>query len=110
MSNTHSETYDPKEQDEIAAEFAALLRSATKDGAVKRAKGDKVSWKIDDTHAGHLYNHLRKWEAGDLVDKDSGAHPLVHLAWRALAIAWQDAHVSDEEDAAIQEQLKKVYY
>ncbi len=28
-----------------------------------------------------------KWKQGELHDKDSGAHPLVHAAWRCLAIA-----------------------
>ena len=103
-----SKSYDPQEQNEIAAEFASLLRSATKDGAVKRARGDKVSWKIDETHEAHMYSHLQKYEAGVMVDPDSGAHPLVHAAWRALAIAWQDLHRDDDEDQYYD--LNRVYF
>lgn len=102
--------YDPKEQNEIAEEFAKLLRTATKDGAVKRARGDKISWKVDDTHQEHFYHHLQAWEEGGLVDKDSGAHPLVHLAWRALAIAWQDTYRDEEDANDIQAQLNKAYF
>ena len=106
------QTYDPREQDEVAEEFAKLLLLPTKDGAVKRAKGEKVSWKIDDTHMEHFYNHLNAWEQGSLEDKDSGAHPLVHLAWRALAVAWQDMYRPDNEsdDEELQRQLNQAYF
>lgn len=77
---------------EIAREFAGLLRAGTADGANKRRAGSKPSWKVDPEHPVKLGNHLRRWEAGDLVDADSGAHPLIHAAWRCLAIAWQDTH------------------
>lgn len=106
-----SEVYDPTEQDEIAFEFAALLKSATKDGAVKRARGEKVSWKVDKTHKEHMYSHLHKYEAGLMVDPDSGAHPLVHLAWRALGIAYQAIHADDYEDADDQyTDLSQLYF
>ena len=39
-----------------------------------------------------MFSHLSKWKHGDLKDKDSGSHPLVHLAWRALAIAYQETY------------------
>ena len=80
------------EQAEVAGTFAEMLRAATQDGGRKRAKGQKPSWKVDPDHEKGLFSHLSKWKKGDLVDPDSGAHPLVHLAWRALAIAWQETH------------------
>lgn len=83
--------YDPREQAEIIAEFVALLRAPIADGARKRAAGTKPSWRVD-RHADAMYRHLRRWEAGELVDADSGAHPLTHVAFRALAIAWQETH------------------
>lgn len=85
-------SYDPKEQDIILEVFASLLRSATSDGGVKRARGEKPPWWIDPAHEPAIYSHLNKWKHGERVDKDSGAHPLVHLAWRALAIAYQETY------------------
>lgn len=83
-------TYDPSEQDEVILAFTEMLVKVTQDGGRKRAKGDKVSWKVDPGHEAGLFSHLSKWKKGELVDPDSGAHPLQHLAWRALAIAWQE--------------------
>ena len=82
--------YDATEQDVVVKVFAAMLWAATKDGGVKRAAGAKPPWWRDDTHEAALFSHLAKWENGHLIDPDSGAHPLVHLAWRALAIAYQE--------------------
>lgn len=79
-----------REQAEVLDAFAALLGSASADGGRKRAAGVKVSWRIDPEHPAAIDSHLRKWRAGEMVDSDSGAHPLVHAAWRALAVAWQD--------------------
>ena len=72
--------------------FMNLLRSATKDGGKKRAAGTKPPWWCDDEHEAAMFSHLNKWKHGEQFDKDSGAHPLVHLAWRALAIAYQETH------------------
>jgi dATP/dGTP diphosphohydrolase len=83
-------TYDPAEQDEVLETFTEMLRAVTQDGGRKRAKGDKVSWKVDPGHEAGLFSHLAKWKAGKLIDEDSGTHPLVHAAWRCLAIAWQE--------------------
>ena len=69
-----------------------MLAVPTGDGGKKRAAGEKPSWKVDQSHKAALFSHLYKWERGDKVDEDSGAHPLVHLAWRALAIAWQETN------------------
>ena len=90
------EVYDPSEQKDIINTFADMLWNATKDGGVKRAAGEKPSWKVDPSHEAAIFSHLSKWKHGELVDKDSGAHPLVHLAWRALAIAWQETNYRKE--------------
>lgn len=84
--------YDPAEQDEIVEAFIALLNNATQDGAVKRMAGKKPGWKID-AHDDAMLRHLaRYWLDPKGTDEDSGAHHLVAVAWRALAIAWQDTH------------------
>ena len=67
-----------------------MLRSATADGGRKRSAGLKPSWKIDESHEAAIFSHLNKWKHGEQIDPDSGQHPLVHLAWRALAIAYQE--------------------
>ena len=82
------------EQAEVTALFAEMLAACSKDGGKKLAAGEKVSWKIDQTHEAGLFSHLNKWKHGELIDPDSGAHPLTHLAWRALAIAWQESQAA----------------
>lgn len=84
--------YNPTEQDEVLAIFTEMLRSVTKDGGRKRAAGTKPSWKVDPSHFAAIFSHLNKYFHGEDVDPDSGVHPFVHLAWRALAIAYQDTH------------------
>ena len=84
--------YDTLEQDTVNQVFSAMLRQPTKDGGVKRSKGLKPPWWKDDSHEAALFSHLNKWKHGEIVDADSGAHPLVHLAWRALAIAYQETY------------------
>lgn len=85
--------YDPSEQEEIEEAFLELLRSATKDGAIKRAKGQKISWKVDGTHNAARHRHEARYTLDPHGrDKDSGAHHLVAVAWRALAQAWQETH------------------
>lgn len=81
-------SYDPREQDLILATFSRMLGDATKDGGNKRARGEKPPWWRDPSHEAAIFSHLNKWKHGEKADKDSGAHPLVHLAWRALAIAY----------------------
>jgi hypothetical protein len=82
--------YDPTEQDTVIREFTKLLREVTKDGGRKRAAGEKPPWWRDGAHEPAIFSHLSRWKHGEKVDKDSGVHPLVHLAWRALAIAYQE--------------------
>lgn len=85
-------SYDASEQDVLLHEFHKLLREVTKDGGRKRARGEKPPWWKDGAHEAAMFSHLNKWKHGERTDKDSGAHPLVHLAWRALAIAYQETH------------------
>lgn len=78
------------EQTEIIGIFAHMLRRPTEDGGHKRQRGEKLHWKVDPDHEDAMLRHLDRWAAGETQDPDSGAHPLVHVAWRALAMAWQD--------------------
>lgn len=78
------------ERTDILARFTAELAKATGDGSRKRQAGTKPPWYDDDSHEGAMFSHLTKWKRGELVDPDSGGHPLVHLAWRALAIALRE--------------------
>ena len=79
------------EQQEVLQSFLDLLSGVTKDGGRKRKAGLKPSWKVDKSHEAAIFSHLNKWKHGEQADPDSGAHPLVHLAWRALAIAYQES-------------------
>ena len=94
----HGTRYNPAEQDEIISTFSQMLRAVTKDGGNKRAAGTKVNWKVDTDHERGLFSHLAKWKAGEYVDRDSGAHPLVHAAWRALALAYQECEAGKQSD------------
>ncbi len=78
------------EAETALAVFAELLRGPTTDGAQKRAAGLKPPWWADASHEAALFRHLARWKGGEDRDPDSGAHPLVHLAWRALAIAYRE--------------------
>lgn len=92
-----SKQYDSYEQEELIAIFSAMLRAPTQDGGKKRAAGLKPCWKDDDSHEDHFWNHLNAWAVGETVDKDSGAHPLQHAAWRLLALAYQEnVAIADE--------------
>lgn len=86
--------WTPLEPLEIEDEFVNLLSFGTGDGANKRRSGEKVSWKVDDGHEAAMYRHLERWVNGETVDRDSGAHPLVHTAWRCLAQAWRETQDS----------------
>lgn len=82
------------EAQEILDLFRDMLAVPTGDGASKRAKGIKPHWKVDPGHEAAIFSHLAKWKKGEMVDADSGAHPLVHMAWRCLAIAWVETNRS----------------
>ena len=101
------------EREGVINSFTKMLRAVTGDGSKKRQAGEKPPWWNDDSHEGAIFSHITKWKRGEKVDKDSGAHPLVHAAWRALAIAYQETYgrvdpVSDsdatgyKEDVALQ--------
>lgn len=92
------------EQAEVLGWFNEMLRSVTADGGRKRAAGTKPSWKVDASHEPAIFSHLNKWKHGEKVDKDSGVHPLVHMAWRALAIAWQETQAIEQAKAISSEQ------
>ena len=79
------------ERTDVLARFTEELAKATGDGSKKRQAGTKPPWYEDDAHEAAIFSHLMKWKRGELVDPDSGAHPLVHLAWRALAIACRES-------------------
>lgn len=74
------------EQADVLMRFMNMLVLPTCDGGVKREAGTKPPWYAD-THEAQIFSHITKWKRGELVDPDSGAHPLVHAAWRCLAIA-----------------------
>ena len=78
------------EASDLLHRFHVELEKPTMDGAVKRDKGEKPPWYIDPAHEAAVYSHLSKWKKGELVDPDSGAHPLVHAACRLLMIACQE--------------------
>lgn len=78
------------EQDDLLQRFIKELQKPTGDGAKKRSKGDKIPWHLDDSHEAAIFSHLKKWKQGEHVDPDSKAHPLVHAAWRCLAIACKE--------------------
>lgn len=78
------------EQETLLRVFGELLAGPTGDGKKKRRAGLKPPWWRDGTHEPAIFSHLNKWKHGEKVDPDSGVHPLVHLAWRALAIAYQE--------------------
>lgn len=80
------------EREQVQKVFAHMLLAATGDGSVKRQAGLKPPWWRDPDHEAAIYSHLNKWKHGELQDDVSGAHPLVHLAWRALGIAYQETY------------------
>jgi hypothetical protein len=83
-------SYVDTEQDEILRTFAKMMRPVVADGGRKRAAGEKVHWMQDPGHLESLNRHLARYERGELVDGDSGAHPLAHAAVRCLMLAAQD--------------------
>jgi hypothetical protein len=76
------------EREAVLRTFHNLLAVVTGDGSKKRQAGTKPPWWNDDSHEAAMYRHLEKWEAGERHDPDSGIHPLVAVAWRALAVAY----------------------
>ena len=85
-------TYDPKEQDVVMRAFMGMLEWVTNDGGKKRAEGYKPPWWKDGSHEAAIFSHLNRWKHGEKMDLDSKAHPLVHCAWRCLAIAYKETY------------------
>lgn len=90
MSNSTSELATEREL--LLQVYLEMLRLPTGDGSRKRGRGEKPPWWRDVSHEGAIFSHLTKWKRGERVDPDSGAHPLVHAAWRCLAIAYQETY------------------
>ena len=86
--------YDPTEQDVLSRVFTDMLKSVTKDGGTKRARGEKPPWWRDESHEAAMYRHLEAYETGESFDPDSGVHPLIGMAWRGLAIAYKQTYGS----------------
>jgi hypothetical protein len=79
------------ERADINARFAQELAKATGDGSKKRQAGTKPRWDVDPAHEPAIFSHIAKWKRGEKIDPHSGAHPLVHAAWRCLAIACRES-------------------
>jgi hypothetical protein len=84
--------YDPTEQDVLQDVFGMMLRDSTRDGGVKRAAGLKEPWWRDQEHLPAIFSHLNRRFHDELIDPDSGSHPFVHMAWRGIAIAYQETY------------------
>lgn len=94
MSNCRCNCADEWEHERkmVLNTFSRMLAGATGDGSKKRQRGEKPPWYVDEKHEAAIWSHMDKWKHGERKDADSGAHPLVHLAWRALAIAYQETY------------------
>jgi dATP/dGTP diphosphohydrolase len=84
------EDYWSAERSDVLRRFLEELATATGDGSKKRQAGEKPPWYEDMAHEAAIFSHITKWKRGELTDPDSGAHPLVHAAWRCLAIACRE--------------------
>ena len=75
--------------EDIITELSELIRETLVDGQRKRSPS---YWKEDPGHLEAMHRHLVRYDRGELVDKDSGAHPLAHVGTRALMQAWLESH------------------
>ena len=82
------------ERETVLRVFNEMLSQVTGDGSKKRQAGLKPPWWRDDGHIPAMYRHLDQYESGERFSPDSGAHHLVSLAWRALAVAYRELHGS----------------
>lgn len=78
------------EQTDLLMRFMLELQKPTGDGKKKRQGGQKPPWYTDSSHEAAIFSHIMKWKRGEKFDPESGAHPLVHAAWRCLAIACKE--------------------
>lgn len=75
--------------EDIIADLVPLIRETLVDGQRKRPP---TYWKVDPGHPDSMHRHLHRYDMGEKVDADSGAHPLQHAGVRALMQAWQETH------------------
>ena len=83
--------YWQQERVDVMTRFTEELKKVTGDGSKKRQAKEKPPWYQDSSHEAAIFSHLMKWKKGHKLDPDSGAHPLVHAAWRCLAIACSES-------------------
>lgn len=95
------------ERQEAIDIFVEMIRAVLEDGSGKRAAGEKPSWKVDKAHHAAIFSHLSKYAHGERVDPDSGQSPYVHLAVRALMIAYQDRAFQQMLDQAVAQARRK---
>jgi hypothetical protein len=99
--------YWSQERADVLHRFSVELEGVTGDGSKKRQAGEKPAWYEDDSHEGAVFSHITKWKRGELVDPDSGRHPLVHAAWRLLAIACiESGNVPKSTETALPSRLR----
>ena len=49
-----------------------------------------MNWKVDRGHLAAFHRHVARALNKEGPDPDSGSNPWVHVAWRALALAYQE--------------------
>jgi len=82
--------YDPAEQEEIQTVFRQLAWPVLADGGRKRRASQKPHWMEDPDHLPALHRHLIRYDRGEVIDKDSGTHAMVHVGVRAFMVAAQE--------------------
>lgn len=86
------------EQLDILVRMVEELKKVLADGGNKRARNEKPPWYLDE-HKDAANRHWNRWETdGEMVDPDSGAHPLVHESCRTLMIAMIETGNVPEHD------------
>lgn len=45
-----------------------------------------------------INSHLTQWRAGQAVDKETGAHHLMHLAWNAITLMYYEMYDLGQDD------------
>lgn len=73
-------------------EACGLLAWPTSEGAKKRTGTERPVWQVDPDHLNAAKRHLQRYLDGETADETSGCHPLVHAAWRLLAVACNEVY------------------
>jgi len=73
----------------LLAVCVRLLREVIDDGGSSGKVNSRAPWWQRAEHEEKLFTHLAEWKRGVVRDGDSHAHPLVHVAARALMLAYQ---------------------